>query len=163
MCFFNENSPSSYTPRSRTTVAGSMMSFPIRRMRSKLHLFKLCFVPNQITSVCNGFSWSRLDEHHLWMASMHCYRVWNLWIRMRRWWCVCASSAERHQRTDADQAGNCRWFQPILLCRRCILLGPAPTLVAHCSQLCKVQTAVCCEDRWYKVMLLISLTKWLMT
>ena len=34
--------------------------------------FRLASVPNQMTSVFEGFNWRRLDEQHPWMATMHC-------------------------------------------------------------------------------------------
>ena len=59
MCFINESSLSSNTPRSQTTVAGSMMLFPTHRLRSKLSIFsKLCCAkPNNF-----GLWWIQLKS-----------------------------------------------------------------------------------------------------
>jgi len=53
--------------------AEPMTSFPTCSLRSLFSIFfKLALVPNQMTSVFDGFNIRRLDEHHPWMASIHC-------------------------------------------------------------------------------------------
>ena len=70
MCFFIDSSQPKMTPRSRTLEP--MTSFPTCSVRSMFSIFfRLALVPNQMTSVFEGFNCRRLDEHHPWMATMH--------------------------------------------------------------------------------------------
>ena len=75
MCCFMDSSESSWTPRSRTTEVGMMISELIWIWCSWLcSLFRLALDPNQMTSVLSAFSCSRRDSHHC-TSHLHCFML----------------------------------------------------------------------------------------
>ena len=68
-CFIDE-SWSNRTPRSRTTLTGLMTALSTTSSRFTASIsFRLMLVPNQISSVFIGLSWSLLDAHNLMIPS----------------------------------------------------------------------------------------------
>jgi len=70
------NSESNRTPRSWTTGLSLITVWSlICRKRSEAVIFwRLHQVPNQISTIFDGFSCSRHDKHQRWVATTHCCR-----------------------------------------------------------------------------------------